>query len=499
MTRPYKEGNSRERAGAYALMRDVESFSGAGRRPLRSYQAECARAVARSVIERRGRIFTVMFARQMGKNETSAQLESYLMALYAGRGGTIVKAAPSFKPQIVNSILRLKEALDGSPLTAGRWSPAFGYMVQLGRASVAFLSADHSASVVGATASLLLEIDEAQDVDPDKYDRDFRPMASSTNATTVLYGTAWGEDSLLERQRRLNLEHETKTGERLHFEYDWRVLASLNPAYDAFVRGEIERLGEAHPGIQTQYLLRCLGDAGRLFSAEQRAALRGAHHRQTSPRPDAVYVAGIDVAGEDEQADDARARLLSPKRDSTVITIAEVTRDDGQPHAKIVEQVWWTGRDQVWQYDRLVELWQRWRFSRACVDASGIGAGLASFLEARFPERVERFVFTQPGKSRLGYGMLAMLNTGRLTMYGPDGSPEEREFWREIGACRYWLRAGETLGWAVPDSEGHDDFVVSMALACRAAEELAPLPYGGVIRPQADRESGHPSERWGGW
>src|SRR5947209_19916059 len=135
---------------------------------------------------------------------------------------------------IINSILRLKEALDGSPLTRRRWQPAFGYMVQLGRASVTFLSADASANVVGATASLLLEIDEAQDVDPDKYDRDFRPMASANNATTVLYGTAWSEDSLLERQRRINLAHQLHTGERLHFEYDWQALAAINPADGAF-------------------------------------------------------------------------------------------------------------------------------------------------------------------------------------------------------------------------------------------------------------------------
>src|SRR5205807_1646717 len=106
------------------------------------------------------------------------------------------------------------------------------------------------------------------DVDPDKYSRDFRPMASSTNATTVLYGTAWSEDSILERQKRLNLAEEARTGRRLHFEYDWTHLAALNPAYSRFVAAEIERLGGDHPVVRTQYLLHCLADAGRLFSSE---------------------------------------------------------------------------------------------------------------------------------------------------------------------------------------------------------------------------------------
>ena len=184
-----------------------------------------------------------MFARQMGKNETSAQLEAYLLRLYAHAGGSLVKAAPSFKPQLVTSMLRLQSALSLSPLTRSRWRPRFGYILECGRASVTFLSADPAASVVGATASLLLEIDEAQDVDPETYDRSFRPMASSTNATTVLYGTAWSEDSLLQRQIEHNRMIEERTGERLNFRCDWTVLAAINPHYRQFVEGEIARLG----------------------------------------------------------------------------------------------------------------------------------------------------------------------------------------------------------------------------------------------------------------
>jgi hypothetical protein len=41
-------------------------FSG---RPLRPYQAETARALARAALSGRGETLTVMMARQMGKNE----------------------------------------------------------------------------------------------------------------------------------------------------------------------------------------------------------------------------------------------------------------------------------------------------------------------------------------------------------------------------------------------------------------------------------------------
>ncbi len=227
-----------------------------------------------------------------------------------------------------------------------------------------------------------------------------------------------------------------------------------------------------------------------------------------------TYVAGIDVAGEDEQAEDALARLLSPKRDSTVVTIAEVTRDaNGSAVARVVNHIWWTGRDQVWQFENLVRLWEHWSFTRVCVDASGIGAGLAAFLQNRYPERVEKVVFSAPTKSQLAYRMLAMTNTRRVSVYKEEpsdgggrprgaaptvaafvpaghepSSPEAREFWSEIRACRYWLRSGEQMAWAVPENEGHDDFVVSLALVCRAAEELTPPAAGVLIRSKPDPE-----------
>jgi hypothetical protein len=473
------------------LMADIGNFAGTGSRTLRPYQLACARAVIDSVVHRRGQVFTVMFARQMGKNETSAQIEAYLLALYAARGGSLVKGAPSFKPQVINSIIRLRAVLDANPLTRGRSHSAHGYMVGVGRAFAAFYSADTHANVVGATASLLLEIDEAQDVDPDKYDRDFRPMASSSNATTVLYGTAWGEDSILERQRRHNLEHQRETGQRLHFEYDWSTLGAISPAYREFVQAEQARLGVDHPTFQTQYLLHCIADAGKLFSGAQCAALEGAHGRQRTRRQGEVYVAGIDLAGEDEQAQDAVARALSPKRDSTVVTIAEVTRDgNGCQVVTVVDHVWWTGRSQVSQFEQLLGLFQQWDFARVAVDATGVGAGIASFLTARFGARVDPIVFTAPVKSSLAYLMLGMINTSRLALYASDGSPERVECGEQIRKTRYRTRDQEQLQWGVPPQDGHDDFVVSLALCCRAAEDRAPVALGGLVRPTSPGDDG---------
>lgn len=460
-----------------------------GRR-LRAYQMECARAILRSVRRREGKTFTVMFARQMGKNELSAAIEAHLLWRYRETGGSIVKAAPTFRPQILNSVLRLVQTLERSERTRGQWQAQYGHIVRYGQASIAFYSAERHANVVGATASLLLEIDESQDVDPDKYDREFRPMASSTNATTVLYGTAWTEDTVLERQKRVNLRAQSPR-HPLHFEFDYTVLAAINPHYRAFVEAEIGRLGRDHPSIRTQYLLQTLADAGRLLTSQQLAALEGGHQRERDPLPGAGYVAGIDLAGVAEQPTYNSELATHASHDSTVVTIARLDRDElGRPLARVVEHVHWTGRDHVWQYQRLSELCERWGVSRVCVDASGIGTGIAAFLAERLGPRVERFVFTAASKSALGYGLLTMINTGRLSLYKEDGSAERQQCRRELRAVRANPRAGEILAWAVPESEGHDDFVVSLALCARAAETGPPPVLGGLIRARPDGEEG---------
>ena len=116
---------------------------------LRPYQSQVGKAILDSVLNRKGLTFSVEIARQGGKNELSAQLEVLLLTLFLGVGGNAVKCAPSFKPQTVISMLRLKERLNDAGY-AGFWTPEHGYMVRLGKARQLFFSADKSSNVVGA-------------------------------------------------------------------------------------------------------------------------------------------------------------------------------------------------------------------------------------------------------------------------------------------------------------------------------------------------------------
>lgn len=444
------------------------------RRPLRPYQVEPLQAIVRSVLQRQGLTFTVMFARQMGKNELSAHLEAYLLNLFQRAGGTIVKTAPTFQPQLLVSKTRLESLLD-NPLDAGRWKSERGYMIRLGKARAVFLSGGAGASVVGATASLLLEVDEAQDFDFEKYQRDFRPMASTANATTVLYGTAWSEDDTLWRQKLHNLEAERRDGVRRHFESDWRVLADMDELYRRFVEGERQRLGEEHPLFMTQYALQPLTSAGRLFSPAMLERMAGKHPRRQLPAEGTGVVAGLDVGGGG-----------AGEHDASVLTVAAVA-----PHAvagvflprlHIIEHIVWQGEDLTALSVQTAELARTWQVQRLVVDATGIGAGAASFLSAALgAERVEPFVFSPGAKSRLGYVLLAAVGAGRVQMYADDGSPEYREFWAQCRACRREALPGQQMRFFVPAEEGHDDYVMSLALCVHAAGLAGPLPASTLI------------------
>ena len=466
-------------------------------KPLYPYQSEIAEAILSSVCAGKGRIFTVMMSRQSGKNQLSAVLEAYLLTCMPQ--GTIVKAAPTFTPQSINSRLRLLSLLD-TPLTRDRIWQSHGHIIGLAPQAepillrahagprVMFFSAAPESNVVGATADLLLEIDEAQDVVAEKFSRDFRPMAASTNATTVLYGTAWSDDTLLAQQRAVNLAWQQRTGEQLHFEFDWHTLAAINSAYRTYVEQEIVRLGEDHPTIQTQYCLRPLNGAGYFLNTLQKTLLQGNHVWEEIPREEGWYIAGMDVAGEERPLSGlSTAHVPSARRDSTVLTIGRVSMNEfGLSVIEVVHHEWWTGRSHLEQYAATVALVERWGIRSLVIDATGIGAGLASLLLDRLgSERVTAFTFSRPSKSRLAYQLLTLLNNGRLKLYTSSDAPSTivTECWHQLQRARYRLPAPDTLDFYVDPTDGHDDFLISLALLAEAADTLVKPAASSLIRP----------------
>ena len=91
----------------------------------------------------------------------------------------------------------------------------------------------------------------------------------------------------------------------------------------------------------------------------------------------------------------------------------------------MVEHFWWTGLPHTENFSRLIHILSEvWGCRRVVVDATGIGAGVAGFLRKSMgPSIVKPFLFTAQSKSKLGFDLLAAVNSGRLRMYKSDSSP----------------------------------------------------------------------------
>ncbi|MEE8385414.1 MAG: hypothetical protein V3S01_05825 [Dehalococcoidia bacterium] len=475
-------------------------------RRLRPYQCLPGRAIIGSALNGRGLSFTVVMARQAGKNELSAHVELFLLMKNARRSLDGVKCAPTFNPQGGISLRRLWSRIAEAGL-APLAAREDGHSIRLGRARQLFLSAEAAANVVGHTASLLLEVDEAQDVDREKFDREFRPMAATANATTVYYGTPWDDTTLLEQAVQSNRERERRDGVRRHFQYDWAAVAELNPDYGRYVEGERERLGENHPLFLTQYALKTVS-GGRLFRAGQRAQLQGTQPRQSVPtNRGESYVAGLDIGGQELGEPGASTGLRvgsgrAREHDPTVLTVARVVAPASdaivqEPRLEVVEHLTVAGEKHDELFVRLADVLGRvWRVRRVTVDATGLGETLARLLARTLgPSVVRPLRLSAESKSRLGYNLLAAVNGGRLKMYAADGSAEWAEFWRQMELARVAYRTSRTMNFFVDPASGHDDYLMSLALVVEAARDLDPQPRvargrSAIRRPLRPRRAG---------
>ncbi|WP_374687472.1 hypothetical protein [Promineifilum sp.] len=471
--------------------------------PLYEYQVEPLRAVIDSVLHRRGREFLLVFPRQSGKNEAVAHLLVYLLAVMQRRGGQIVYGAVG--DGLGRGMRRLEERLE-TPWTSGRWRRGGRpTRYRLGAASVVFLSSHPQAASRGETADHLLVIDEAQDQDAAHIEAVFTPMRAAHNATALYLGTVrlttdflWAKKAELESLTAVD-------GVRRVFLVGPEAVTAENADYAAFLAEQVRRHGRHHPIVAAEYFLEPADGAGGLFPPWRAALMRGRHTRLATPRPDELYVATVDLAGQDEGATEAGGRLRNPGRDYTVATIfrvetefldrnsvstgpvyeaVDVFVDQGSRHFQDAP-----GRARL--ADRLLAYLRRWNVAHTLLDASGVGQGLADWLGDRLGrDHVTGYVLGgQSAKARLGSDFLALIDTGRFRYWDGDDEPlhDGWWFWQQVAACAYSLpgagRFDRDLRWGVPagarvaTARGveclHDDRLLSAALVAEVEARRA--------------------------
>jgi len=212
-----------------------------------------------------------------------------------------------------------------------------------------------------------------------------------------------------------------------------------------------------------------------MFPPGVRALMHGVHPRQRGPTGGREYAILVDVAGESEdRVEGALLRQRQPRKDSTALTIVEIADLQlGMQRFLVVDRYYWTGTPHPQLYSAIIRLAELWAATRIVVDATGVGAGLASFLRRTLGPRVEPFVFSASSKSDLGWGFLGICSSGRFLDYRDDGGPEWRQFWREVEAADYEVVDGpnKRMRWGVADPTVHDDLLMSAALVAVLDQE----------------------------
>jgi hypothetical protein len=441
---------------------------------MRPYQMEAAQAILKSIRNREGKSFVVIISRQAGKDELAANLKAFLLARFESTEGGIVEVNPTYKPQTINAITRLDRRLNTNLVTRLHWKKRSDFMRFFGKAQVSFLSGDSTANVVGAVASILLIVNEAQDIEPAIYDKNFAPMVASTNATRVFMGTSWTSQTLLARELRAARQEQEKDGDRRVFMYTAdEVRKSVTP-YGHYVDGEIARLGRQHPLVKTQYFCEEIDAQTGMFPAGRLALMQGDAPAQSSPHLGQITCFTIDVAGQDEVAfNNPEAQFLkNPGRDAVTLTISSVDLTQlhilQAPIFRAIHRQQWTGKNHIVVFGKLMALADIWKPMYIVIDATGVGEGLWAMLDHRYPGKVIPVKFTASKKSDIGYHFLGIIETGRFRDCCSTAESSE-----QYSNCSSEVLIGpqKTLRWSVPEgtrnSNGeliHDDIIVADAL-----------------------------------
>lgn len=463
-------------------------------KPLRKYQVEPCNAVIDSCLYRQGLEFLFVFPRQSGKDESIAQLVVYLLTLFRRVEAGIVHTYPTAQ-QIPIGVTRLENRLDNL-WTEGRWwSKGKPIRRGLGLAQCAFFSGHPSSRAEGATANLLLIVNEVQDHNEAIVERRFTPMRASTNATAVFVGTVRTTNDYLWRVKQRLEKLQAQDGIRRVFFVGPDEVGAENSHYAEFVRNQVRLKGRQHPAVKTELFLEPVDVGAGLFPERRRNLMRGRHPRLKVPQEGEQYIALIDVGGQDEAATaGAFVELNNPKRDYTSCTMVRVLRDERwgfeRLHYEAVD-VWAEQGRRHFQdapgkpslFSKLMGYLRTWEPVLVVCDSTGVGQGIYDALAAGYKRGpVFGFDFGGGRKARLGNDFLAIVETSRFKYFRDRLDSEGTDEWFFFLQCEHCaceLAEGmpieRGLKWGVPDSAKaqlssgdvilvHDDRLLSAGL-----------------------------------
>jgi hypothetical protein len=459
------------------------------------YQSEVADRLVESVVIGDRAELTILQARQSGKTETIACCVVALMILmprlaeafpdrfaHMRRGFLVGVFAPT-EEQALTMWDRIEERFTSELMQAVLEDVEIQDQLVKDGPRVMTLSkckslcrvqtANPRANIESKTYHLIV-IDEAQDADAYKVRKSIHPMAAFHGGTIVKAGsgsTKRGDfHTAIQRNRRRQVKHGAR---RYHFEYDWRYCARYNARYRGFVEEEKIRIGEDSDEFRMSYDCIFLLERGMFTTQEQLDALGDVTMPIQRHWHASRLVAGLD---------------LGRKQDNTVLTVVWVDWDHPDPETGFYDHRilnWLELQGDQWetQYAKIVRFLRDYSVVILGVDGQGGGDVVADRLTRLLPHIQVEAVGSNTGDQGPRWSHLMALMGRGLVSWPARADTKRLKIWQRFETQMRDLEKeyrGRFLLAAAPnESDAHDDFPDSLAIACQMTR-IDSAPMGEV-------------------
>lgn len=298
-----------------------------------------------------------------------------------------------------------------------------------GGGMIAIRSAHHPDNLRGEGLDLAV-LDEAAFMGPTVWPQVVRPMLLDRQGGALFLSTPYGRNWFWELYK-LGLDPEEPEWASFHFPSQDNPLIAPEE-FEALRRSTPERIW------QQEYLAQFTDDSGQVFRAVRAAAVAP---EGAEPQPEHRYVAGIDWGREE---------------DFTAVAVINATTRQMVALDRFRQTSW------ALQRGRIEALYARWRPQVMLAEANSIGSvNIEALQAAGLP--VRPFSTTAHSKGPLIDALALAVENGELALLPDDVLLGE--------LASYTMERLPGGGWrySAPPG-GHDDTVIALALAWRAAQ-----------------------------
>jgi DNA-binding Xre family transcriptional regulator len=472
------------------LMRMCDDIAG---HPLRVYQKPLARRIFESCLISDGAYITALASRQSGKTEDIASVIATCMIMLPrlakaypdapGRATKLSKYADgmfvgAFAPvQRQSNILydricgRLRSEAAKRVMSdpeINEVATGLGSTIKLKNCySLCRKISCHPRSIIEGDTFHVILIDEAQGGNNEMINKSVIPMGTATRATYVYTGTPTYTKNFFYDQIQKNKRVILKRGRvrQNHFQWDWKEVAKVVPAYKLAVMDAMIQMGEDSDEFRMSFKIEWLIEKGMFTTAARLDELGNVKLQSTEKFwQNSEVVVGIDCG-----------RI----QDRTVVTVVFVDWGNPDPAGYYFHQVlnWLDleGVDWETQYFKIVEFLSAYRIYKVGVDTGGIGDVVIDRLRTLMPH-TEFVAMTDgtPEQSRRWKHLKVLMERAQISW--PQGA--------KVRALRTWRRfyqemcdllidyKGPNLKCEAPKSmDAHDDYPASLAMAVILSKE----------------------------